>query len=174
MNYPNPSTVQSCRGSRETEVLKSSSKKGMKTDFAFWDTSAIVPLCYHLPKTTAASRRLRKKYSKSAVWWGTEVEISSSLARLLREGTINGHGRILAFRHWRSFCAGARVIDATNRVLSIAVELPNRYGLRALDSFQLAAALEWCGERPRNRPFITADHRLGRAADDSGFDVISL
>ena len=146
----------------------------MKTDFAFWDTSAIVPLCYHQPKTTAASRRLRKKYSKSAVWWGTEVEISSSLARLLRQGAINEQGRELAFGHWRTFCEGARVIDATSRVLLIAVELPNRYGLRALDSFQLAAALEWCGERPRNRPFITADRRLAVSASKAGFDVVSL
>ena len=65
-------------------------------------------------------------------------------------------------------------MQATERVLSIAVELPEKFGLRALDSFQLAAALEWCSERPRNRPFVCADKRLGNAADEAGFDVVSL
>lgn len=146
----------------------------MKTEWAFWDTSAIVPLCYHQPTATAAARRLRRKHSKSAVWWGTEVEIRSALARLFREGQISGHGQVFALEHWRAFQTGARVIDPSDRVLAIAVELPQKFGLRALDSFQLAAALEWCGGRPRDRTFITADNRLGQAAEDAGFDVVDL
>jgi hypothetical protein len=56
-------------------------------------------------------------------------------------------------------------------VREIARDLPSAYGLRAMDSFQLAAALVWCREKPRNRPFITADIDLSNAATQAGFSV---
>ena len=43
--------------------------------------------------------------------------------------------------------------------------------LRAADSFQLAAALEWCEDDPQGRIFLTADRRLREAAWSSGFDA---
>jgi len=43
-----------------------------------------------------------------------------------------------------------------------------------LDSFQLAAALVWCQEKPRRRPFVTADERLAKAAEKAGFSEILL
>lgn len=55
----------------------------------------------------------------------------------------------------------------------LAESFPERFGLRAGDAFQLAAALVWCGEQPRRRPFITLDERLGRAAVGLGFSVES-
>jgi len=59
-------------------------------------------------------------------------------------------------------------------MLDGAVELPEKFGLRSLDAFQLASALVWCRERPRNRPFVTADGRLGGAAESVGFELILL
>jgi hypothetical protein len=56
-------------------------------------------------------------------------------------------------------------------VRELASGLPNAYRLRALDSFQLAAALVWCQEKPHNRPFITADIDLSKAATRAGFSV---
>jgi hypothetical protein len=44
--------------------------------------------------------------------------------------------------------------------------------LRALDSFQLAAALVWCKEMPRGRQFVCCDVRLAEAATKAGFDVL--
>ena len=46
-----------------------------------------------------------------------------------------------------------------------------RFDLRAADSFQLAAALEWCEDAPQGRVFLTADQKLGEAALLSGFDA---
>jgi predicted nucleic acid-binding protein len=51
------------------------------------------------------------------------------------------------------------------------VQLVERYDLRAADSFQLAAALEWCEDAPQGRVFLTTDKKLRDAALLSGFDV---
>jgi hypothetical protein len=47
----------------------------------------------------------------------------------------------------------------------------DRYNLRAADSFQLAATLEWCEYAPQGRVFLTADQKLRGAALLSGFDA---
>jgi len=46
-----------------------------------------------------------------------------------------------------------------------------RYDLRAADALQLSAGLEWCGEDPRGRVFLTADKKLRDAALLCGFDA---
>ena len=51
-----------------------------------------------------------------------------------------------------------------------ATLLVNRHGLRAADALQLAAALEWCGNAPQSRVFVTADQALLQAAVTSGFE----
>jgi predicted nucleic acid-binding protein len=68
----------------------------------------------------------------------------------------------------------ARRIESDGGLLKLAIGIPEIYDLRALDSFQLAAAFICCGEQPRNPPFITADHRLANAASALGFDVVSI
>ncbi len=145
----------------------------MKTEVAFWDTSAIIPLCY-LQDFSVEARKVHRKFATSFIWWGTVVEINSGLARLKRFDGLNDRDRDAAVRKWTAFYRKSRIVRPLERVLDIAVELPAPHGVRALDGFQLAAALVWCGERPRNRPFITADKRLGDAAQKAGFDVVSL
>jgi predicted nucleic acid-binding protein len=51
------------------------------------------------------------------------------------------------------------------------IQLVERFDLRAADSFQLAAALEWCEDVPQGRFFLTADQKLCDAALLSGFDA---
>jgi hypothetical protein len=38
-----------------------------------------------------------------------------------------------------------------------SAQLVDRFDLWAADSFQLAAALEWCEDAPQGRVFLTAD-----------------
>jgi hypothetical protein len=59
----------------------------------------------------------------------------------------------------------------TEAVRVMAESLPDDYGLRAGDAWQLAAALIWCRERSRHRPFVCLDQRLAKAASDAGFTV---
>jgi predicted nucleic acid-binding protein len=145
----------------------------MATDAAFWDTSAIVPLCV-LQDATTAARREHRKYPAKTLWWGTQVEVRSSFAHLIRNGDIESDGFQIALKKWLAVSERARELPPSTHVHEIASDLPDKYGIRALDAFQLAAALVWCREKPRNRPFICADLRLAGAASDAGFDVISL
>jgi predicted nucleic acid-binding protein len=145
----------------------------MKTDIGFWDTSAALPLCCSQMFTTQ-SKKWRRKYPKIVVWWGTSVEINSGLARLKRNGDLTDQEVVKALRLWERIYKSSRIVSPVERVLELASGLPEIYGLRALDSFQLAAALVWCQEKPRQRPFITADERLARAAERAGFTEILL
>lgn len=145
----------------------------MATEAAFWDTSAIVPLCV-IQEASLAARREHRKHPTKILWWGTQVEVRSSFARLSRDGDIERGGFEKAVKKWLAISQRARELPPSALVLEIASELPDRYGVRALDAFQLAAALVWCKEKPKSRPFICADARLGKAAGDAGFDVVLL
>ncbi|MGH9204463.1 MAG: type II toxin-antitoxin system VapC family toxin, partial [Vicinamibacterales bacterium] len=64
---------------------------------AFWDASAIVPLCCSQP-ATAQGRRLRRDLKRMVVWWGTPLEARSAFARLVREGQLTAEERVTAVR----------------------------------------------------------------------------
>lgn len=145
----------------------------MRTDIAFWDTSAIIPLCVRQDATFEA-RRVGRLFSRRIIWCGTAVEFHSSISRLKRTGEIEAKGCSLALKQWFRFQRLVHEVRAIDALVSLAVEMPERYGLRSLDAFQLASALIWCNERPRNRPFVCADRRLATAASDAGFELFEL
>jgi predicted nucleic acid-binding protein len=145
----------------------------MKTEIAFWDTSAILPL-YCNQAISPHSRRIRRRFRQPVVWWGTHLEVHSGINRLLREGLLTKKQSTKALEKWESLRSLALIVKPDDNVLKLAVSLTGKHALRTLDSFQLAAGLVWCKEKPRNRPFICADVRLGRAASDAGFHAISL
>ena len=127
------------------------------------DTSAIIPI-YCNQVASPESRRLRRQFSQAAVWWGTHVEVHSGMYRLFRDGLLSDLQLMKALEKWKRFYSRARHVKPDEMVLSIATVLPSRFNIRAMDAFQLAAALVWCNERPRGRPFVCADQRLGQAA----------
>jgi len=59
-------------------------------------------------------------------------------------------------------------------VRATSIELVDRFDLRAADSLQLAATLEWCEYAPQDRVFLTADQKLRDAAILAGFDAKQL
>jgi predicted nucleic acid-binding protein len=63
------------------------------------------------------------------------------------------------------------VIQPSDAVRAKAMQLVDRYELRAADALQLAAALAWCEDLPQGRVFLTADQKLQEAAMLSGFDA---
>jgi len=145
----------------------------MPASVAFWDTSAIIPLCC-AQEFSLAARRRRRQFKESVIWWATPVEIHSGIHRLFRERLLAENEMGNAQIVWRKFYLGSQIVKPDDDLLNLAITIPAVYNLRALDAFQLAAALVWCGERPRNRPFVCADKRLGDAASDAGFNVVSL
>jgi predicted nucleic acid-binding protein len=143
----------------------------MKNAQAFWDSSVIVPLCCHQAANQPA-RRLLRQTSRLVVWWGAPVEVNSALSRLLRNSDISGPDRLAVLRRLDVLKAGWREISPSEKVRTLAEILPERYTLRAMDAFQLAAALVWCKEKPKGRVFVCADKRLSEAATNAGFTVV--
>ena len=139
---------------------------------AFWDSSALVPLCVH----ESASRRAHAQLGKflPVVWWGSLVEVHRAIARLHRLGKLNdaekqkaGSQLAVLNRGWREILPGDPLRDLATRLL-------DAYELRAGDSLQLAAALTWCQQRPARRDFLCADERLSKAALAAGFSVLDI
>lgn len=139
---------------------------------AFWDTSALVPLC--IPnQTTPVLQQLARRY-QPVVWWATSVEARSAFSRELRSGslTVEEHVRALDYlsrlqRKWRE-------VQPSESLRAVAAELLDRYSLRAADALQLSAAYTWSVRRPFNRHFICGDKRLSEAAQSIGFRVLQI
>jgi hypothetical protein len=55
-----------------------------------------------------------------------------------------------------------------------AERLLDRFPLKAADALQLAAAMAWCGGRPRPRAFLSGDAQLLEAASQLGFRALKI
>jgi hypothetical protein len=116
-------------------------------------------------------RKRWRETSRVVVWWGTTVEVRSAVSHLHGEGLLTAKGRQQALARLEVLRHEWREMLPSDKVGSLAERLPDAYGLRALDSFQLAAALVWCNEKPKNRLFICDDSKLSAAAQTIGFTV---
>jgi len=138
-------------------------------EIAFWDTSALVPLCVR-QSTTANAIALYRTHG-AVVWWTTPVELASALARLVRMKRINATDCAKARKLADVLSDSWSVIQPTDVVRAKALRLVDQHDLRAADSLQLAASLEWCEDVPKGRLFLTADERLREAALQVGFEA---
>ncbi|HYE74118.1 MAG TPA: type II toxin-antitoxin system VapC family toxin [Blastocatellia bacterium] len=149
-------------------------KKGKaKLPLAFWDTSAIIPLCCRQPQSTRC-RQVSRQFSGLVVWWGTSVEATSAFCRLNRQGIFsNTHlkqSQIIldALRlRWHEIQPLDEVRQEAERVLHL-------HALRGADALQLAAALVWCSKNTKGRHFVCADQNLLNAASREGFITIDV
>ncbi len=135
---------------------------------AFWDASALVPLCINQSITPSVAS-LYKSY-RAVIWWATPVEIASALARLVRTREISSSEWAKARQVAVALADEWSVIQPSEALRDHATRLVERYDLKAADAMQLAAALEWCDKVPRGEVFLTADQKLREAAVLSGFD----
>jgi predicted nucleic acid-binding protein len=98
----------------------------------------------------------------------TRVEVSSALARAVREGLLSpkaGREAYAAFcDEWRSMIQ----VPVAERVLVRAQELLWANGLRAYDALQLASALVWQERLAADVTIATFDRRLAAAAGTAG------
>jgi predicted nucleic acid-binding protein len=136
---------------------------------AFWDTSALVPLCAHqgiTPRVIA----LYGSYGV-VVWWATPVEIASALRRLVRMKQLASDDWATSRRLAVDLAESWRVVQPSNSLRAKATQLVEGYDLKAADALQLAAALGWCEGAAQGRVFLAADQRLREAAALSGFEA---
>lgn len=139
---------------------------------AFWDASAIVPLCVK-QSSSVSVEKLYGQYQQ-AVWWGTVVEVRSAFAREFRNNLITREMYRQAQSRLEALSQGWLEILPTSLLRDTAESLLDRFPLRAADSLQLAAAYEWSFQRPHNFPFIAGDKRLLDAARQLGFQAIEV
>ena len=139
---------------------------------SFWDTSAIVPVCVPF-ESPGQGRRLLRQHPP-VVWWGTHVEAVGALSRLKRARVLSEEQYAEARRRLESLRISWREIQPTNLLRDLAETCLERHELRAADAFQLAAALVWCNEKPKNRAFLCRDLRLLEAARSEGFSIVEL
>jgi len=144
----------------------------VKKSTAFWDASALVPLCIHEAASRHAQSQLRR--FEPVVWWGSLVEVHSAICRLHRDREISDRDKQGAVARLRLLNRGWREILPDDQVRDLATQLLDTYTLRAADSLQLAASLTWCEQRPSKRSFICGDQRLAKAAESAGFSVLEL
>jgi uncharacterized protein len=142
----------------------------MKTKYAFWDTSAIVPLCC-FQSASQQLRQLRRQYEIVA-WWASVIEAKSALNRLLKENAISPNAFAQSVKRLEILKDTWREVLPTEKVRAIAADLIETENLRTLDALQLSAALVWCFEKPKGRIFICLDKKLSEAAEKMGFTVL--
>ena len=137
----------------------------------FWDASAVVPLLM-AELSSLRLRRLARTDPEVVVWWGTEIECASAIARRQRDASVGEAGVRAAFdrlarlaRMWQEAEPGDAVREVARRLLRV-------HPLRAADALQLAAAIVASGTRPTTLEFVTLDERLATAARAEGFPVI--
>jgi predicted nucleic acid-binding protein len=137
----------------------------------FWDASAIVPLLM-AETSTRQLQALAVADPAMLVWWGTEVECASAIARLERDGGLEEPAVAQAFHRLKQLAAGWHEIDPSDAVREAAVRFLRVHPLRAADSLQLAAAFVAAERRPASLEIITLDDRLGTAARKEGFVLV--
>jgi uncharacterized protein len=139
---------------------------------AFWDTSALVPLCV-TRQSNQEIRELSRQYS-FVVWWATPIEARSAFARDLRAGILTIAEHAVALERLAKLQRNWREIRPDDSLRSFAEEFVERYPLRAADALQLAAAYAWSVSRPFRHHLISGDRRLVEAAQAIGFRIIQL
>ena len=137
----------------------------------FWDSSALVPLLVDEAETDRLLDLYRND-AEAVVWWGTEVECASAIARLEREDALTVSDATTALRRLRALAESWHRVEPTDRVRDTAVRLLRVHDLRAADSLQLAAAVVVAEQRPATLELVSCDARLTVAAEREGFPVL--
>ena len=137
----------------------------------FWDSSAIVPLLV-AEGTSAAVMAAYEQDPDLIVWWATEVECVSAMARLEREGSLDGRSLVDALERLDALSSAWQEVQPVARLRRNAVRLLRVHSLRAADALQLGAALAAAEDQPASLRLVTLDGQLAQAAQREGFTVV--
>src|SRR5262245_51529981 len=139
----------------------------------FWDASAVVPLVVR-EATTEAVQALVARDADMLVWWATEVECASAIARLERDGALAETDVTQALGRLQQLAQAWNEIDPSDAVREAAVRFLRVHPLRAADALQLSAAYLASERRPSSLEVVTLDERFAVAARREGFAVTQL
>ena len=138
----------------------------------FWDSSALVPLLVRQARTPDVTAVIRKDRVQ-VVWWGTEVECTSAIARLERDNAFaTSKGADAALARLKALHDTWHEVQPVTEIKETARRLLRVHTLGAADAIQLAAALVMAERRPSTLDFVCLDERLSRAARLEGFNCV--
>lgn len=110
--------------------------------------------------------------SEMIVWWGTEVECASAVARLERKRIASREATVSALERLHDLKSAWQEIEPSEQVRRTARRLLRVHPLRAGDALQLAAALVACESDAASLELVSLDERLVEAADREGFPAL--
>ena len=138
----------------------------------FWDSSALVPLLVRQARTPDVTAVMRQDRVQ-AVWWGTEIECASAIARLERDdGFATSTAADVALARLKALQDTWQVVQPGTEIKETARRLLRVHTLGAADALQLAAAVVMAERRPSTLDFVCLDDRLSRAARREGFSCV--
>ena len=108
------------------------------------------------------------------VWWASEVECVSALARLERSAALDMRETGEALSRLRQLIDRWEEIEPSEVIRESAMRFLRVYPLRAADALQLGAAFIAAERRPSSLQFVTLDDRLAEAAEKEGFSVVGI
>lgn len=139
----------------------------------FWDASAIVPLLIDERRSASVENEYRRD-PDFVVWWGTDVECVSALARRERDGLIERDFMAAAVARLDLLGAAWQEVQPSQSLRRAAIRLLRVHELRAADALQLAAAVAASEGNSRSLVFVTLDDRLAEAAAREGFPIAEI
>lgn len=123
---------------------------------------------------TGAIRAAAEADPAMVVWWATEVECASAIARLERQGDLTSEATQAALARLDAIADGWHQVEPGEVVQRAARRVLRIHELRAGDAFQLAAAIVASENQPESLEFVSLDERLVVAARREGFSVHAL
>jgi predicted nucleic acid-binding protein len=136
----------------------------------FWDSSAVVPLLVD-EVTTDAMLALVQEDPAVLVWWATEVECVSAIARLERKDDLSSDATLAALERLDALAEGWSEVQPVESARRAARRLLRVHSLRSADALQLAAAVVAAEGQPASLEIVSLDDRLIEAARREGFVV---
>lgn len=138
----------------------------------FWDSSGIVPLLVAQSRT-GSMQRILKADPEILVWWASETECASALARLERQADLDERSAARAFQRLDTLKGAWHEVQPSETIRTTARRLLRVHSLRAADSLQLAAALIASETKPASLEIVSLDDRLVQAAVREGLAVVA-
>ncbi len=124
--------------------------------------------------TTGAVRAVFELDPVLLVWWASDVECFSAIARLERQGDLTRRATLEALERLESLAGGWHEVQPVEGVRRAAKRLLRVHNLRAADALQLAAALVASEGQPASLEIVSLDERLVDAAQREGFPVLEV
>lgn len=121
--------------------------------------------------STDSVRAIAAEDPAMCVWWGTEIECVSAVARLEREDSMTEAATMAALGRLDSLAEGWNEVQPVAAVRTTARRLLRVHPLRTADALQLAAAVVAAEGVPASLDLVTLDDRLAAAARREGFVV---